>query len=146
MRSLTPTLEGYSYLNLTDVGQAGGAAANGDGGNQYTGLDRFDRVSDQNWDWTGGGTAARYQYGYDRDGNALYRKLRQAKPSFMNSMNWRRARGERRSPPRSNADPSSAHLGTKPLRRFLMRHQASSGDNGSRSGVARKSDGRVDCG
>ena len=94
MRSPTPTLEGYSYLglgnvvellhpqttlNLTYVGQAGGAAANGDGGNQYTGLDRFGPVSDQNWDWTGGGTAARYQYGYDRHGNALYQELRQAK-------------------------------------------------------------------
>ncbi len=85
----TTTLEGYSYLgldsvverlhpqttvNLTYVRQGTDPLANGDGGDQYTGLDRFGRVIDQNWNRTGGGTAARYQYGYDRDGNALYRK------------------------------------------------------------------------
>ena len=87
----TPTtiLEGYSYLglgsvverlhpqttvNLTYVRQGTDPLANGDGGDQYTGLDRFGRVIDQNWTKSGGGAVARYQYGYDRDGNALYRK------------------------------------------------------------------------
>ena len=87
----TPTtiLEGYSYLglggvverlhpqttvNLTYVRQANDTAANGDGGDQYTGLDRFGRVIDQNWTKSGTGAVARYQYGYDRDGDALYRK------------------------------------------------------------------------
>ena len=79
------TLEGYSYLGLGNVverlhQQTGvnltyvGPATGSDGGDQYAGLDRFGRVIDQNWSRTTGGTAARYQYGYDRDGNALYRK------------------------------------------------------------------------
>ena len=63
------------------VRQPGDALANGDGGDQYTGLDRFGRVIDQNWVRTSGsagGAAAgtstiRIQYGYDRDGNALFR-------------------------------------------------------------------------
>src|SRR5713226_6051792 len=49
-------------------------ASNGDAGDKYTGLDRFDRVVDQRWIKTSTGTATdRFQYGYDRDGNRLYR-------------------------------------------------------------------------
>jgi hypothetical protein len=42
------------------------------GGDRYTGLDRFGRVVDQNW-FNSSGTVDRLQYGYDADGNALYR-------------------------------------------------------------------------
>ncbi len=46
----------------------------GDGGDQYTGLDRFGRVVDQRWLVTTSGTALdRFQYGYDQDGNVLYK-------------------------------------------------------------------------
>jgi RHS repeat-associated protein len=81
------TLEAYSYLglntvvdrshpqpavDLTYIKQTG--EANGDAGDQYTGLDRFGRVVDQRWIVTATGTATdRFQYGYDRDNNALYR-------------------------------------------------------------------------
>jgi RHS repeat-associated protein len=81
------TLESYSYLALgtavrrshpqpgvdfTYVKQTG--ESNGDAGDQYTGLDRFGRVVDQRWIVTATGTATdRFQYGYDRDGNRLYR-------------------------------------------------------------------------
>ncbi|MDR3618225.1 MAG: RHS repeat-associated core domain-containing protein [Paludisphaera borealis] len=69
-------------LKLTYVRQAGDAAANGDGGDQYTGVDRFGRVIDQNWlrtaaaaDGSAAGTSTvRLQYGYDRDDNALFRR------------------------------------------------------------------------
>jgi RHS repeat-associated protein len=61
-----------SNVNLTYVKQ--GAEGNGDAGDQYTGLDRFGRVVDQRWLYTPTGTATdRFQYGYDRDGNALWR-------------------------------------------------------------------------
>jgi RHS repeat-associated protein len=46
----------------------------GDAGDQYTGLDRFGRVVDQRWLATGSGTALdRFQYGYDRDSNVLWK-------------------------------------------------------------------------
>jgi RHS repeat-associated protein len=83
----TGTLEGYSYLGLSTVvtrshPQPGvdltyvkqGSESNGDAGDQYTGLDRFGRVVDQRWIKTSTGTATDwFQYGYDRDSNALYR-------------------------------------------------------------------------
>ena len=47
--------------------------ASGDGGDQCSGLDRFGRVVDQNWLIIGGATTDRFQYGYDRDGNVLYK-------------------------------------------------------------------------
>jgi RHS repeat-associated protein len=81
------TLEAYSYLgldtvvrrshpqpglDLTYVKQAG--EANGDAGDQYTGLDRFGRVVDQRWVNTSTGTATdRFQYGYDRDSNVTWK-------------------------------------------------------------------------
>src|SRR5438309_2092433 len=52
-----------------------GTESVGDAGDQYTGLDRFGRVVDQRWVATAtGGTADRYKYGYDGDGNRLYRQ------------------------------------------------------------------------
>jgi RHS repeat-associated protein len=81
------TLEQYTYLgldtvvkrahpqpgvDLTYIKQSG--ESNGDASDQYTGLDRFGRVVDQRWINTGTNTATdRFQYGYDRDSNALYR-------------------------------------------------------------------------
>src|SRR5207253_3832727 len=81
------TLEAYTYLglstvvdrshpqpgvDLTYIKQAG--ESNGDAGDQYTGLDRFGRVVDQRWLLISNGSATdRFKYGYDRDGNPLYR-------------------------------------------------------------------------
>jgi RHS repeat-associated protein len=82
-------LEGYLYLglgtvverdhpqsgvNLTHIKQGSDPNANMDGGDQYTGLDRFGRVIDQNWYNTNTSTSTdRFQYGYDRDGDVLWR-------------------------------------------------------------------------
>jgi RHS repeat-associated protein len=81
------TLESYDYLgealvvsrkhpqvgvDLTYVKQAG--EADGEAGDQYTGLDRFGRVVDQRWLRSGDGSAVeRLQYTYDRNGNRLSR-------------------------------------------------------------------------
>jgi hypothetical protein len=80
------TLEEYSYLGtgtvvrrnrpqpgveLTHLKQ--GAEPDGDAGDKYTGLDRFGRVAGQRWLKTGTGETDWFQYGYDRDGNRLYR-------------------------------------------------------------------------
>jgi RHS repeat-associated protein len=82
-------LEGYTYLGLDTIAiqnrpedstqlnyvtQSGDANALTDGGDRYEGFDRFGRVIDQNWLSTnGGGTLDRVQYGYDQDGNVLYK-------------------------------------------------------------------------
>ncbi len=84
------TLETYKYLgldtvverdhpqnnvNLTYISQDGDTQANGDAGDQYTGLDRFGRVVDQNWVNTTTGTSTdRFQYGYNQDGDVLYQQ------------------------------------------------------------------------
>jgi RHS repeat-associated protein len=81
------TLEAYSYLglgtvvirahpqpgvDLTYVKQSG--EANGDAGDQYTGLDRFGRIVDQRWRKTSDGSHTdRFKYGHDRDSNRLFR-------------------------------------------------------------------------
>ncbi len=81
------TLESYDYLgvdtvvrrahaqpgvDLTYIKQTG--ESTGDAGDQYTGLDRFGRVVDQRWRKTSDGSHKdRFQYGYDRDSNPLYR-------------------------------------------------------------------------
>jgi RHS repeat-associated protein len=53
-------------INLTYIG------GNSDANDPYGGLDRFGRVVDQNWQGSGGSTD-HFQYGYDYDGNRLYR-------------------------------------------------------------------------
>src|SRR5579884_2276357 len=84
------TLESYLYLglntvverdhpqtgiNLSYLKQSGDTQYNGDGGDQYTGLDRFGRVIDQFWiNASNGTTVDRYQYGYDPDSEVLYRQ------------------------------------------------------------------------
>ena len=84
----TLSSEAYSYLglgqvvvkstpvaNLSYIQATGDTSANTDAGDQYTGLDRFGRVIDQVWrSVAGSGTIMdRYQYGYDRTGNRLFR-------------------------------------------------------------------------
>jgi RHS repeat-associated protein len=80
-------LEAYSYLglatvvrrahpqtdiDLTYIAQTG--EPTGDAGDKYTGLDRFGRVVDQRWLDTATGSATdEFQYGYDADGNVLYK-------------------------------------------------------------------------
>lgn len=60
-------------LDLTYIKMASESV--GDAGDQYTGLDRFDRVVDQRWvDSVSGVAKDRFQYGYDRDSNRLYRE------------------------------------------------------------------------
>jgi len=87
LKESSTVLEGYRYLglgtvvvrshpspglDLTYVKRSG--ESNGDAGDQYIGLDRFGRVVDQRWVVASSGTATdRFQYGYDRDGNRLYR-------------------------------------------------------------------------
>ncbi len=84
------TVESYLYLglntvverdhpqtgiNLSYLKQSGDTQYNGDGGDQYTGLDRFGRVIDQFWiNASNGTTVDRYQYGYDPDSEVLYRQ------------------------------------------------------------------------
>src|SRR5262249_12247049 len=83
----TATLESYNYLGLgmiverdhpqnnvnqTFISQSGGT---GDAGDQYTGLDRFYRVDEQNWYNTSTSTSTDdFVIGYDQDSNALYKK------------------------------------------------------------------------
>jgi RHS repeat-associated protein len=80
----TPTLEGYTYLGLdtvvkrahpqpgVDLSYINTPGGSTDGGDQYTGLDRFGRVIDQYWSQAGTATD-RFQYTYDRDSNRLMR-------------------------------------------------------------------------
>jgi RHS repeat-associated protein len=77
-----PTLEALTFLGLNTVvkrshpetnltlsyiNQPGGSS---DGGDQYTGLDRFGRVVDQYWS-VGATATDSFQYAYDRDSNPL---------------------------------------------------------------------------
>jgi hypothetical protein len=62
---------------LTYIKVTGDTNYHDDGGDgRYTGLDRFGRVTDQYWLNTASSPNAidRFQYGYDRDGNVLYKK------------------------------------------------------------------------
>ncbi|HLJ97197.1 MAG TPA: RHS repeat-associated core domain-containing protein [Gemmataceae bacterium] len=84
----TGILESYRYLGLSTIvvrshPQSGvdltylqqPGQPTGDAGDQYTGLDRFGRVVDQLWLNTNTGTATdEFAYGYDADGNPLYRQ------------------------------------------------------------------------
>jgi hypothetical protein len=63
---------GTAGMALTYIKQ--GTEPIGDGGDQYTGWDRFTRVIDQRWILTSTGAALeRIQYGFDRANNRLYR-------------------------------------------------------------------------
>jgi RHS repeat-associated protein len=61
-----------SGVNLTYIQYSGDTKYNADGGDKYTGLDRFGRVIDQYWvNSNTGATADRYQYTYDRVDDVL---------------------------------------------------------------------------
>jgi RHS repeat-associated protein len=74
-------LEEYNYLGLNTVVRRNRPepgteltyidTVTGDAGDQYVGLDRFDRIVDQRWNDTSGND--RFKYGYDENGNVLYR-------------------------------------------------------------------------
>jgi RHS repeat-associated protein len=76
-------LEEYSYLGLGSVvkrahpepgvDQTLIGSGTGDGGDQYTGIDRFGRIIIQNWT-NGTSSLDEYEYGYDRDGSVLFQK------------------------------------------------------------------------
>jgi len=59
-------------VSLTYLNQGDGLG-NSDAGDEYTGLDRFGRVIDQNWTGPGGTSIDRFQYGYDADSNVLFK-------------------------------------------------------------------------
>jgi RHS repeat-associated protein len=79
------TLEAYTYLGLDTVVQRSHPqngvnqtyitpGGNGDGGDQYTGLDRFGRVVEQRWVNTNtNANTDDFQYSNDQDGNVLTR-------------------------------------------------------------------------
>jgi len=80
------TLEGYTCLGLSTVVTRAHAESgielsyikltgesNGDAGDKYTGLDRFNRIADQRW-LDGTTSVDRYKYGHDRNSNRLYRE------------------------------------------------------------------------
>ena len=67
-------------IGLTYLQQTGDPACNPgqpgcDAGDKYIGLDRFGRIIDQHWQQIGApqNDTDRFQYGYDRDSNRLYR-------------------------------------------------------------------------
>src|SRR5579859_4237150 len=83
-------LTGYQYLgpstviqevrpqagvDLSYIKQPGDTLAGSDVGDQYTGLDRFGRIVDQNWVRLNSPSTFidRVQYGYDNDSNVLFR-------------------------------------------------------------------------
>ncbi len=81
------TLESLTYLGWGTVvkrahSQAGvdlsyiklSGESTGDAGDQYTGLDRFGRIVDQRWINGSNVDVDRFKYGYDRDGNVLYKE------------------------------------------------------------------------
>ena len=84
----TTHLGDYTYVGLNQIVQMvsaqpstqltyiqqSGSPPIGDGGDQYTGLDRFGRVVDQRWIKTSSGAdLERVQYGFDRASNRVWR-------------------------------------------------------------------------
>jgi RHS repeat-associated protein len=76
----------YSYLGLNTIIRRARPEPNitltyakltgeldGGAGDQYVGLDRFGRVVDQRWFDSSHDDVDRFQYGYDRDGNVLFK-------------------------------------------------------------------------
>ncbi len=81
------TLESYSYLGLATIVKRAHSQSGvdlsyikltgesvGDAGDQYTGLDRFQRIVDQRWINGSNVDVDRYKYGYDRNGNRLFKE------------------------------------------------------------------------
>ena len=130
-------LEEYSYLGLntiviqnrpeifselTYVKQTGDTHFNSDGGDQYTGLDRFGRVIDQFWLNTATSiTTDRFQYAYDRNGNVLY-KNNLVNPTFSELYHANAA---------SSGDNNTAYDKLNRLTAFSRGTLTASGDNGT---------------
>ncbi|HZL35880.1 MAG TPA: RHS repeat-associated core domain-containing protein, partial [Tepidisphaeraceae bacterium] len=63
-------------VSLSAIHQTGDTLSSSDGGDQYTGLDRFGRNIDQNWLNTSTGVSTdRFQYGFDTSSNVLYKNI-----------------------------------------------------------------------
>ncbi|MBO0699374.1 MAG: hypothetical protein J2P46_13340, partial [Zavarzinella sp.] len=60
---------GVDQTSVKLTGESSGSA-----GDQYIGLDRFGRIVDDRWTTSGGTASDRFAYGYDRDGNRLYKE------------------------------------------------------------------------
>ena len=60
-------------VDLSYIQENGGSSYNTDAGDQYTGLDRFGRIIDQNWSPISAVASPtdRFQNGYDRSSNVL---------------------------------------------------------------------------
>jgi RHS repeat-associated protein len=73
---------GLNHIVLTHYPEAGLALTyvklagepNGDGGDQYAGLDRFDRLADVRWLNSSGTDVNRFKYGFDRADNRLWKQ------------------------------------------------------------------------
>ncbi|MEI8194631.1 MAG: RHS repeat-associated core domain-containing protein [Phycisphaerae bacterium] len=127
-------LEEYTYLGLSTVVQlahpevgtkltytSSDSHANYDGGDPYTGLDRFGRVIDQNTITVSTGVSTdRFQYGYDRNGNVLYKNnivnLADSELYHANSAN--------------SGDDNSAYDPLNRLTGFIRGELSASGNNG----------------
>jgi RHS repeat-associated protein len=77
LNTIMQEVEPQANVELTYIQVPGDTHAIADGGDRYTGLDRFGRVIDQAYYVTTSPPSApafldRIQYGYDRDGNVLY--------------------------------------------------------------------------
>ena len=72
LNTIVQALDGNG-IELTYIKQTG--ESNGDAGDKYIGLDRFGRVVDQRWIPVSAPNSPtdRFQYGYDRDSNVLYK-------------------------------------------------------------------------
>ncbi len=61
------------FSAVTYIKQTG--ESNGAAGDQYAGLDRFDRIVDQRWYMTSNSTNTdRFKYGYDQNNNVMYKE------------------------------------------------------------------------
>jgi len=130
-------LEDYSYLGqgmivqrnhaepgvkLSYIQQSGDSFYSNDGGDQYTGLDRFGRVIDQYW-LSSSATTDRFQYGYDRNGNRLYKNNRQ-NPGLSELYHANSA---------ASGDNGIAYDTLDRLKNFIRGTLSASGNNGSGS-------------
>jgi YD repeat-containing protein len=59
-------------VDFTAIKQPG--EPDGDAGDQYAGLDQFDRLADDRWVDSSGAAVDRFAYGYDRAGNRTYKE------------------------------------------------------------------------
>ena len=129
-------LQSYTYLGLDTIvqeadangvalsyiQQPGDTLVSSDGGDQYTGLDRFGRVIDQNYVNTSTGVSTdRFQFAYDRNSNALYEN-NLLNSSFSELFHANSA---------ASGDDATAYDGLNRLTGFERGTLSASGNNGS---------------